>query len=217
MDNLTVIADNCSDELLERLKNIKLPNVITIKLGNSLSFCYSLDYAITNFDMDDYIYFIEDDYWHNAGAKEILMEDLKIADYVTLYDHPDKYTSFKINPYVGRFGERTNVFLTEKSYWKITNSTTCTFATKVKILKEDYIVWKHVTKYTLPYDFMAFVILTKQKNFPLMKNKKYKVLFWKLYFNLQRLFESRRTLICPLPAKATHLDIDAVSPFFKIE
>lgn len=215
-NNLIVIADNCSGQLLLRLERMDLPIVIKKNLGNSGSFLYSIDYAIKNFDNDDFVYFIEDDYWHIHNAKKILIEGLEIGDYVTLYDHPDKYPPYKVNPYVGKLGESSNVIITESTHWKTTTATTCTFATKLSTLKEDYLVWKHITKYTLPYDFMAFTILTKQKNLPLLFNKSYKTLFWKLFFNMKRFYIPRRTLIHPLPGKATHLDIGTISPFFEI-
>ena len=41
------------------------------------------------------VYFLEDDYLHRAGWADILLEAFTLdqADYVTLFDHQDKYTA----------------------------------------------------------------------------------------------------------------------------
>ena len=53
-----------------------------------------LDY-VTNkkFHPDTILYFVEDDYLHLPGWLDVLLEGFSIpeADYVTLYDHKDKY------------------------------------------------------------------------------------------------------------------------------
>ena len=71
-----------------------------------------------------------------------------IADYVTLYDHPDKYMDHDKggpNPYISNGGEVTRLVKTDNSHWKLTNSTTMTFASKVNTLKQDRDIWmKHL-------------------------------------------------------------------------
>jgi hypothetical protein len=54
------------------------------------------------------------------------------ASFVALYDHPDKYLdpSKGGNPYCEGGAEDTRVYLTTSCHWKITNSTTMTFAAK---------------------------------------------------------------------------------------
>jgi outer membrane scaffolding protein for murein synthesis (MipA/OmpV family) len=61
------------------------------------------------------------------------------ASFVSLYDHPDKYLppSQGGNPYCEGGAEDTRVYLTKSTHWKITNSTTMTFAATVSTLKKN--------------------------------------------------------------------------------
>jgi hypothetical protein len=148
---------------------------------------------------EDYVYFVENDYIHRPNSMSALMEGLKIADYVTLYDHPDKYVD-GINPQIKDGGERSKVFLTKSSHWKITNSTTMTFASKVSTLQRDRFVFKIFsvgiikTKISLlkkfqrkgtPNDYRIFSILIKLKS---------------------------RKLISPIPGFSTHGESRYISP-----
>jgi copper homeostasis protein CutC len=60
-------------------------------------------------------------------------------DYVTLYDHPDKYLNpiEGGNPYCEGRSEFTRVYFGSNSEFKLNNSSTMTFAAKVKTLKDD--------------------------------------------------------------------------------
>lgn len=130
-------------------------------------------------DPSDMVYFVEDDYIHLLGARKVLLEGLERSPYVTLYNHPDKYipASKGGNPFIGDDGaEVTKVFVTDSSYWMMTNSTTMTFASHVSVLKEDIDIWKKYTMGTYPFDMQIFLDL---------RNK-------------------GRGLIQPIPTKATH-------------
>jgi hypothetical protein len=48
-------------------------------------------------------------------------------------------------------GESTIVFLTESCHWKITNSTTMTFATTLQIIKKDIDIYKEYCKTGYPH------------------------------------------------------------------
>ena len=56
------------------------------------SFKFALDLALEK-PSDTIAYFLEDDYLHVQSALAALREGITIADYVSLYDHPDKYVN----------------------------------------------------------------------------------------------------------------------------
>ena len=82
----------------------------------------------------------------------------------SLYDHPDKYLvpSKGGNPYCDGGAENTRVYLSESTHWKITNSTTMTFASTIKTLKECESILRKWTSGTHPDDFRMFIELQTQ-------------------------------------------------------
>jgi len=157
LENTTFIADNCSPETIKQLQELGQAVVITT-LGNAGSLKLAFEIAMELPD-DDIVYLVEDDFIHTPGAQELIEEGIKKVNYVSLYDHADKYAPGP-NPYVDEFGENTKVFLTKNSHWKLTNSTVQTFATKVKTLKEDKeILWKHNFMNDVPDSFHTFTDL----------------------------------------------------------
>ena len=176
VDNLYIIADNVSDNTYEFLKsfNINSNNIFRTNFGNgAASFRKALSLSLQNFDVNDSVYFVEDDYLHLNNANKVLLEGLEIFDYVTLYDHPDKYISAgtvknKVvgNPLISDNSEETRVYLTENTHWKLTNSSTMTFACKVSVLKQDLKNILEFVKTDFPYDFNMFrslIISNKRK------------------------------------------------------
>ena len=124
---------------------LKDEEVVTINCGKeSESFCKTLDHILSqNFDDDTIIYFLEDDYVHRPGWDKILIDGFTLPiQYVTLYDHGDKYQEMYKD-------FMTKVLRTELSHWMPTPSTTNTFAVKFKTLKEDYIIQK---KWSVGYE-----------------------------------------------------------------
>ncbi|MEK9767535.1 MAG: hypothetical protein VW683_01330 [Betaproteobacteria bacterium] len=188
-EDVTLIADNVSDETYKRLETTSPPWVKIVRTnskGNGFSFNYALDYALENFP-NEYVYFVEDDYLHRKNSQKVLLEGLHRADYVSLYDHVDKYIPKQNggNPFIDTDGgELTRVYITESTHWKLTNSTTCTFATHASKLAEDIDVWRQFTNHMHPNDFHCFL-------------------------NLR---EKGRSLITPLPSYSTHCDIEWVAP-----
>jgi len=180
---LTIVADNVKPETKKLLQSVT-KDVHFTALGNSKSFMYALDMAVQNRD-DDIVYLVEDDYLHLSDAEKVITEGLARADYVSLYDHPDKYMSPGPNPFVRDGGEVTKVILTHSTHWKYTNSTAMTFAARVKTLKQDYEILKQHCEPDIPLDFRMFIML------------------------LQR----GRKLLTPIPARSTHCD-HLPSPFF---
>lgn len=118
---------------------------------------------------DDLIYFLEDDYLHLSESLTVLKDaaEWNYTDYITLYDHPDKYDNNEtgVNPYSKDFGEITKVFKTNGHHWKITNSTTMTFAAFVDVLKRDKEIFWKWTETGYPFDFEIFVELINQGKF----------------------------------------------------
>jgi len=129
------------------------------------TFNLALDEALT-LDDDEIVYFIENDYLHKPGSQKLFKEAFELgASFVSLYDHPDKYLPPEKggNPYCQGGAEDTRVYKTDSVHWKITNSTTMTFASKVSTLKEIEPTLREYTSGTHPNDFQMFLEL-RNKN-----------------------------------------------------
>lgn len=198
-EEIVIVADNVIDETYAWLKAKKFKAIHRTSLGNvgSFWFCYKLAIEVP---LGDYVYFVENDYIHKTGSRQALLEGLKIADYVTLYDHPDKYID-GVNPKVKNGGEQTKVFLTKSAHWKITNSTTMTFAASSSVLKKDKFVFKFYT-----------IGIIKEGSPFLKRFQKRRLPCDYRIFTILGLFKSRK-LISPLPAFSTHGEIEFLSPF----
>lgn len=158
--NVAIFADNCKNDLIEQLKGLNLP-IYETKLGNSGSFLNCLKQAIDSHNDEKIIYFVEDDYIHLPLSSQVIFEGIELADYVTLYDHPDKYTSFYDH------GETTRVFRSKSTHWKQTISTCMTFASKIKTLRQDLEIWEKACSDETPHDHEAFVELRSKNKFVL--------------------------------------------------
>ena len=164
-EDIYIIADNVSDETYEWLLKQILDDskIFRTNIGHGAgSFNVALSIAL-NLDDDSSVYFVEDDYLHLENSDKIIQEGLEIADYVTLYDHPDKYVNTGDcinncvgNPFIKDKSEITRVYLTKSIHWKLTNSTTMTFAAKVKTLKKDIDILRMFTCDSFPHDFQMF-------------------------------------------------------------
>jgi hypothetical protein len=146
--------------LYEFLCNYSKPDhIMRTRLSNAGAFMYAVQYAIKHFDDKDIVYFAEDDYIYTAHAPIIIEEGLNVADYSSGYDHPDKYINRSEggpNPFITEGGEQTRVVMTPSSHWKHTNSCCMTFATTVRIIKEDLDMYKRYCGGRHPYDFQLF-------------------------------------------------------------
>jgi hypothetical protein len=163
--NLHIIADNCSEDTLKMITKYVHPNSIeTVSVGHGAgTFNLALDMAL-GFDDETIVYFVENDYLHKPGSDKVLIEGLQIGyNYVALYDHPDKYMN-GANPFVEDGGEVTRIMLSESCHWKITNSTTMTFAAQVKTLREDESILREYTKGSYPRDFEMFLALREKQH-----------------------------------------------------
>ncbi len=189
----SVIADNVSSDTNNMIQKYVTRDCIlyTEKGNGAATFNLALDEALT-YDDEEIIYFIENDYLHKPESEEIIKEGFKLgASFVSLYDHPDKYITPENggNPYCQGGAEDTRVYLTDSCHWKITNSTTMTFAAKVKTLKEVEPTLRAYTTGTYPQDFKMFLDLRKQGHL----------------------------LVTPLPGYSTHGETAWLTPLTKWE
>lgn len=152
------------------------------------AFLRALDYTLgLDVPGDEIIYLVEDDYLHRPGAPEAIFEGLVLGfDYVTLYDHPDKYfDTGGPNPCVKEGAEDTRLYLGPRCHFKLTNSTTMTFACKLGTLRKDAGAFYGINGgATMPQDFQTFC----------------------------RLREEGRTIGSAVPGFATHCESKWLSP-----
>lgn len=160
--DIIVLADNCSKDMIQTLSNFKLQDIREYKLGNAGIIAKSINIALS---FPDYynIYTVEDDYLHHPDSLKIIKEGLEISDFVTLYDHPDKYLSSGPNPLVSNGGEIGRILLTNSCHWKETNSTTMTFATTVKTLRETQETMNKYLKTSIGQDYPLWRDILKSK------------------------------------------------------
>jgi len=188
ISDIYIIADNCSEQTLAMIEKYIDPiNIQKVSIGHGAgTFNLALEIALTWRD-DKVVYLVENDYLHRQQSPRIIEEGLSLgASFVSLYDHPDKYIDPAQggNPYCDGGAEDTRVYLTESCHWKITNSTTMTFATTVGTLKRTETVLRKWTDTHHPYDFQMFLELREQNEL----------------------------LVTPLPGYSTHGETAFLSP-----
>ena len=162
--DILVMADNVSEQTRKMIQQHEV-EIEHVKVGHGAgTFNLSLDIAL-QYDDDEIVYFVENDYLHKLGSPEVLKQGFELgASVVSLYDHPDKYMdpSDGGNPYCEGGAEDTRVYKTDTCHWKITNSTTMTLASKVKTLKRVEPILRKWTSETHPHDFNMFLELRDQ-------------------------------------------------------
>ena len=189
-NNIIIVADNVTDAMLKTYifskqnENVK---IVETKLNNAHAFRYCLRDCCETISDKDSVYFVEDDYLHLPNSFKILKEGLTISNYVTLYDHPDKYLDATNggNPQIDGGGEITRVVMTDSIHWKLTNSTTMTFAAQGKIIKADKDIWEKYLLTSYPRDYDACCELIQIHN---------------------------RSLVSCIPGLATHSEIPWTTP-----
>lgn len=134
--NLTLILDSFygkSDGHF--LAGYPQEKIVNIQAGTeALSFLQLLAYIVSlPLHPDTIIYIVEDDYLHLPGWIPLMREGLLLpgVDYVTLYDHRDKY----FLPIYSHLTSR--IFITPNSHWRTIPSTTNTFAVRFGTLLKD--------------------------------------------------------------------------------
>ena len=151
---LTCMFDSARGEVDQHFLSQKNVNVVSLKGGNdAISFLNVLNYIKDqNYDKNDIIYFLEDDYIHRQGWVEILKEGFEYigADYYTLYDHPDKY-------WLPMYEDLTSkIIATPSVHWRTNPSTTntyaCTYGTLIKHFDTHVKYCDLVAKWTKDHD-----------------------------------------------------------------
>lgn len=201
-EELVLYVDNSEqttiDETYKICSTYGFNSPILTSYGNSYSFYKTAEDALNQIENEeDIVYFVENDYLHRPGSKEALFEMFNTFgdnDYVTLYDHPDKYYPFywdtNSNSYRNycEIIENTNiqskVYYLRSGWWRTVPTTCMTFGCKSKTLKKDFQV---IQKYTEPYG------KTQPKDFDM--------------FN--ELISSGRKLYSPIPSYSSHTSLMA--------
>jgi hypothetical protein len=213
-ESFNIIADNCTAETIGGIRTLGL-SIEETSLGNSASFMHMLDRILAERSDDELVYLLEDDYLHLPGSRIALEEAFAIGDYVTLYDHPDKYKLDKDggNPLNWKGMHTTKVYVTNTSHWRETDSTTMTFACRVGTLRADYDVWKRYTHSRNPDDFHGFMTLSQKSLMDaiafLVRRRKKECKLILLNWILGR---KMRIVLSAIPAKATHAEIAWLAP-----
>ena len=188
--NYTIVYDEfyggIEKTFLASEKNVKIVN----HGSECESFLSTLDLVQSrNFDDDQIIYFLEDDYLHRPGWCDVLMEgftvdnDGKNPSYVTMYD---------FDWFIAK-GFLSEIFFTKSTHWRATAGTTNTYACKYKTLIEDLDVHK---KYS------SEKAIKEEDGFHFSKD----------YDKFYELTNMKRFLISSIPGWSTHCDVDHLSP-----
>lgn len=128
--NIVLICDDCSEQTIEKLKEIGGDNIKGI-LNEDLKPEGSLKRAFSfakELDDNAVVYFCEDDYLHlNCG---FLTDIAKMGLVVHPTDYPDQYKEGRIFP--------SYIYLYKSSYFRTINTTTFTFMCLAKFIKDNY-------------------------------------------------------------------------------
>ena len=119
-NEIIVIADNASTEQ-QRYFMQQAKHCYLTALGNCGSFQLQVKLAVQRHPADIY-YFVEDDHLHQPEQKHYISAGLNYFDFVSLYDHPDKYM------YKGYEGLMRKIIATKAGHFSGTPSTVMTFA-----------------------------------------------------------------------------------------
>jgi len=128
--DLFVVLDSDKDHFTEKYTS----NIIRIVGGCESKSFLALIKVVKDMGLEESwnlntpIVFLEDDYAVSTSWADHIKEGLLFGDFVTLYDHPDKY----INPIPCK------IFLGEQCHWRTTPSTTNSYAMKFRTFLETY-------------------------------------------------------------------------------
>tara|TARA_Y200000002_G_scaffold93221_1_gene75153 strand:- start:1655 stop:2356 length:702 start_codon:yes stop_codon:yes gene_type:complete len=135
--NLTFLMDGeLNMHFLNNEKEFKVEN---IEGGSQAkSWDSALDYVKErNFNDEQIIYFVEDDYLHLNNWSDILLDGFELnIEHLSLYDHLDKY---KLPLYKKL---QSSILIGKKCHWRSVPSTTLSFAVKFKNFKKYFNIYK---------------------------------------------------------------------------
>lgn len=142
---------------------------------------------------EDIVYLTEDDYWHAPGWCEALREGLDVFEYVSPYDHPDKYTATAAAGQsqaaaAGVMSRVPAVHVTRSTHWRTACSTTNTYAALAGTLRADMDVHRQYCQ-----QWPGQRVTTDHEKF-------------------LDLWTRGRTLGTCLPARATHCEPECLAP-----
>tara|TARA_B100002019_G_scaffold285533_1_gene294634 strand:+ start:1209 stop:1976 length:768 start_codon:yes stop_codon:yes gene_type:complete len=188
--NYTIIYDeyfgSIDNTFLAQEKNVEI-----INCGSECdSFLKTLDIIQSrNFDDDQIVYLLEDDYLHRSGWCDIMLEGFSInASYVTLYDF-EEFNNQDI---------LCKIFSTDRCHWRSVPASTNTFACRYKTLLEDLNIHE---KYSSSH------AIKEKEGFYFSKDYDK---FWELQ-------KHNRYVISSIPGWSTHCDANFLSPIIDWE
>jgi hypothetical protein len=125
--------------------------------SDSLSFFETISHVKNqNLKNDDLIYFLENDYLHTKGwANKVieLFSTYSNLNYISLYDHNDKYFLPMYEDLVSK------IFTTKTHHWRTTPSTCGSFIIRKDIFDQDYDILS-----TMEGDHNKFLWLNQNRN-----------------------------------------------------
>ncbi|MDQ4091405.1 MAG: hypothetical protein M3163_14055 [Actinomycetota bacterium] len=193
--DLTFMCDGPLDPVVVAAMNRYGKVEVLNRLGNSKSYLHAVQ-SVTEATLPDEsgVYLVEDDYLHLpdalSGLSAVLAE-ASAGTYLTLYDHPDRYTRTDDLPPRGR-----GVELLGGRHWRRVESTNMTFATTVGTLRRDRRMHWASARFTgYPHDRALW--------------RTVQGLGWR---RPARWAFGRRVLLGALPALATHCDDGMLAP-----
>ena len=188
--NYTIIYDeyygSIENTFLAQEKNVEI-----INCGSECdSFLKTLDIIHSrNFEDDQIVYLLEDDYLHRSGWCDIMLEGFTInPSYITLYDF-EEFNNQDI---------LCKIFSTDRCHWRSIPASTNTFACRYKTLLEDLNIHE---KYSSSH------AVKEKEGFYFSKDYDK---FWELQ-------KHNRYVISPIPGWSTHCDANFLSPIIDWE
>ncbi len=134
---LTLVYDNANGALEKHFISAEKDfKIVEFTGGDDSRSLHNLLYYIITRDIpdNDIVYVLEDDYVHRKGWVDIMLEGFghSDADYVSLYDHRDKY-------FLRRYRNlKSRIIFSPSVHWRYIPSTTNTWATRFKTLKKHF-------------------------------------------------------------------------------